>query len=102
MNQLKTRPARPRPRRTAPSYPRTLIAAGLALNVAGCMGAAPDAYQPAAPSSHVVVQDPPSDPSAGYAQPPPETVAQPPQPVEGVEDPPEVMLDGEAPVPFEG
>ena len=97
MNQLKTRPACPRPRQTMPRYPRALLVAGLALNVAGCMGAAPAPHQPAAPSSQVA-QDPPSDPSSGYAQ-PPATIAQPPEPIEP--DPPEVMLDGEAPVPFE-
>ena len=91
MNKLSDRPARPRPRRRAPTYPRLLLAAGLAVSVAGCGGANP---APDAPSSVVVVQQPPPTASTGYAQPPP---GDPPPP----DDPRGRPLAGVAPQPFE-
>ena len=97
MKKLSARPARPRSRRSLPSYPRLLLATGLALNAVGCMGAAPAPYEPATPGCEMV-QHPAPPASTSYAQPPPasaNTVAVPP------EEPNEVMLDGEAPAPFE-
>ena len=95
MKKLNARPARPRSHRSLPSYPRLLLATGLALNAVGCMGAAPAPYEPATPGCEVV-QHPAPSASTSYAQPPSvNTVAVPPQ------EPNEVMLDGEAPMPFE-
>lgn len=102
MSSFRVCPPRPRASRGLPAYPRTLLMAGLALNVAGCMGAAPDAYQPAAPTSDVLVQQPASS-SGAYAQPPPDDSVPPPVPddPDHPDDPDDYQLAGEAPAPFD-
>ena len=105
MSALSSCPPRPRGRRTKPSYPRVLLAAGIALNVVGCMSASPDPYRPGNPSSQViVVQQPPAGSTTGFAQPPPGDDANPvdplppPPPIDPPDDDP--PLGGEAPDPF--
>jgi len=82
-------------------YPRQLAMVGVALAMAGCMGAAPSPYGPGPvqPEQQVLVPNQPDDPST-FAEPPPEEV-----PV-AVDPPPEepdpdVAMPGAAPVPFE-
>ena len=93
----------PRASRRMPTYPRQIAMVGIALAMAGCMGAAPSPYGPGATQPEQQVLVPTEEPGEGnFAEPPPGEVPIAVDPEPEPEPEPEPQPAGGISAPYDG